>query len=168
MQTKFGIVIFSVGLMIAATVLHRTVIEGREFGTFNTMSIIVGFAVAAPLLFVAPMVSFTGRLRRVRSAGIHKYAEEASRRLWVYEESFPPHAACERQTARRLQDVPAMQDLAICYSNVAVMRIMPLDFRSMMELLGWALGPMLPPCRSSFPGRRHARWSPKCSVEPSR
>ncbi len=37
-----------------------------------------------------------------------------------------------------------MQNLAICYSNVAGMRIMPLDFRSVMELLGWAVGPMLP------------------------
>ena len=142
MQSRFGILIFGFGIMIAATVTHKVLIEGVPMSAFNTWTMVAGYVCIAPMLFLLPMLLFTRKLVAVKHAGMARYSSFAIETLSSFERAPAGHV----QPAENGPPVqaPPMQDLAICFENAHNMRTFPADLKSILQLFATALGPMLP------------------------
>jgi hypothetical protein len=143
-QGRFAMYILAYGISnIAATVGYEIAILHYDFSALTVWSPIVGFIIGAPLLFTLPLFMFTKQLFRTKMRALAVYRQrvtEHSRRLekhWLKGNDQPPQA-----TEEEMRELAEFTTLGTIFSRIEQMRMVPLDLRSLGQLVGSTLGSM--------------------------
>lgn len=139
-QGHFAWVIFAYGVTnVAAPVGYQISVLELDPWVPSVWGPMLGFVIGAPLLFTLPLFCFTRKLAVTRQLARRRY-----RRL-LYSETYKLEGRIlpQRERKRRLpeaEDVVVVNQLAQLYERVDGMRVVPFDFRSMVQLLSSSLG----------------------------
>jgi hypothetical protein len=143
-QGRFAIYILAYGISnIAATVGYEVAILHYDFSVVSVVSPIVGFIIGAPLLFTLPLFMFTKQLARSKKRALAIYRQrvtEHSRRLenrWLMGNDDPQP---EQGTQEEMRELAEFTTLGTMFSRIEQMRVIPLDLRSLGQLVGSTLG----------------------------
>ncbi len=144
-QTKFGLLILAYGVTnVAATVAHELVIEKLDVHVMTIWGPIVSFVIGAPLLFTVPLFVFTKQLYRTKKRAITTFQEKALERALEFEKKWLQAVASGEVHTMSGSDLSGMSNLNSVFDRIHSMRVVPFDLRSIGELMGAAIGPILP------------------------
>lgn len=139
-QGHFAWLIFAYGVTnVAAPVGYQISVLELNPWVPSVWGPMLGFVIGAPLLFTLPLFFFTRKLAVARQLARRRY-----RRL-LYSETHKLEGRIlpQRERKQRLPeavDVAVVNQLAQLYDRVDGMRVVPFDFRSMVQLLSSSLG----------------------------
>ena len=144
-QTKFGIVILAYGVSnVAPTVGYKLAFEGAALSVVSVWGSIAGFVVGAPLLFTIPLFMFTAQLHRAKRRAMELFQERSMDRALAFEEKWLRACSSGQYELMSGSDLAGLNALNMVYDRIHQMRVVPFDLRSFSELVGSALGPMVP------------------------
>lgn len=144
-QTKFGIVILAYGFSnVAPTIGYKLVLEGATMSVVAVWGIAVGFVIGAPLLFTIPLFMFTKQLYQAKSRGLEAFQERSMERAKAFEDKWLKACSSGNYELMSGSDLAGLNALNQVYDHIHKMRVVPFDLRSFSELVGSALGPMVP------------------------
>ena len=107
-------------------------------------AIVVGFAIIAPLLFLSPLLLFTKQLKRTKKRALAQFREKAMRNARKLEQEWlaTPYDSQRDEVAR--SELNQLNLLTTFHDRITAMRVVPFDLRSAGQLIGSAIGPMIP------------------------
>jgi hypothetical protein len=144
-QTKFGIVILAYGFSnVAPTIGYKLVLEGATMSVVSVWGIAVGFVIGAPLLFTIPLFMFTKQLYQAKARAMEMFQERSMERALAFEEKWLKACSSGNYELMSGSDLSGLNALNQVYAHIHAMRVVPFDIRSFSELVGSALGPMVP------------------------
>ena len=135
LQSRFGMLLFPVGIMIASTTFYKIEIENANPWSIAVAGPDAAFLILAPLVFLAPLVVFVPTLSAVKSRATLEYNVLASKcctEMLQSDHSLRPEKQVEM---RENQEV---------LTTVKGMRIIPFDFGALARLVTAAASPFLP------------------------
>jgi hypothetical protein len=145
-QSKFAIVILAFGISnILSTVGYKIAIEHAPVDLPPVWGMVVGFVVFAPIMFLAPLLLFTKQLSRTKKRAMAQFREKAMMSAVAVEENWLMNDDGSRERKEQLRDeLTQLNLLTGFYERIQAMRVIPFDLRSAGQLIGSAVGPMLP------------------------
>jgi hypothetical protein len=144
-QTKFGIVILAYGISyVAPTILYKLVFEGATIGVVSVWGYAASFVIGAPLLFTIPLFMFTQQLYQTKARAMEMFQERSMERAQAFEEKWLKACSSGNYELMSGSDLSGLNALNQVYAHIHAMRVVPFDLRSFSELVGSALGPMVP------------------------
>ena len=144
-QSKFGLLILAYGVSnVLATVSYELIIQKMTIDVMTVWGPIVSFVVGAPLIFTIPLFLFTKQLYRTKKRAIEIYQDRAMERARAFERHWLK--ACEEGNLDIMAggELAGMNNLTTVFDRIHHMRVVPFDLRSFSELVGAAIGPILP------------------------
>lgn len=144
-QAKFAIVILAFGISnVVATIGYKLAIEHAPITLPPVWGPVVGFVIGAPLLFLAPLFLFTKQLHRTKKRALSQFRQKAmASALWVEEQWLQAPGEIDQEGEAR-RELAQLQLLTGFYERISRMRVVPFDLRSAAQLIGSAVGPMIP------------------------
>jgi hypothetical protein len=143
-QGRFAIFLLAYGISnIAATVGYEIAILHYDFTVISVWSPIAGFTVGAPLLFTLPLFMFTKQLFRSKKRALAIYRQrvtEHSRRLEEHWLVGTHDAQATKATQDEMRELAEFTTLGTMFSRIEQMRVVPLDLRSLGQLVGSTFG----------------------------
>lgn len=144
-QTKFGLVILAYGISyVAPTILYKLQFEGATIFVLSVWGYAASFVIGAPLLFTLPLFMFTKQLYHAKSRALEMFQERSMERAKAFEEKWLKACTSGHYELMSGSDLTGLNALNQVYDHIHTMRVVPLDLRSFSELIGSALGPMVP------------------------
>jgi hypothetical protein len=144
-QTKFGIVILAYGISnVAPTIGYKLALEGATISVVAVWGIAVGFVIGAPLLFTIPLFMFTKQLYQTKARAMEMFQERSMERAKAFEDKWLKACSSGNYELMSGSDLAGLNALNQVYDHIHKMRVVPFDLRSFSELVGSALGPMVP------------------------
>ena len=144
-QSKFGLLILAYGVSnVLATVSYELIIQKMTFEVMTVWGPIVSFIISAPLIFTIPLFLFTKQLYRTKKRAIEIYQDRAMERARALERHWLK--ACEQGDLDSMAggELAGLNNLTSVFERIHHMRVVPFDLRSFAELVGAAIGPILP------------------------
>ena len=136
--------VFSVSLVIAATVLKQVVYAGASLLSFKFA--LLGLIVFLIVAFVLPLFAFTPVLLRLKKQGLSHYGALVSRHhqafetKWIRGESISGEAV---EDPLGSPDMSSLADLSASYQIIEAMRPVPVTKQSILPLVLAALLPFV-------------------------
>lgn len=144
-QTKFGFVILAYGISyVAPTIGYKLAFEGATMAVFSVWGYAVSFVIGAPLLFTIPLFMFTKQLYQAKTCAMKIFQERSMERALVFEEKWQKACSSGNYELMGSNELTGLKALDQVYVHIHAMRVVPFDLRSFLELVGSALGPMIP------------------------
>lgn len=145
-QAKFALVILAGGISgVVATVGYKIAIEHAPVDLPPVYGLVFGFAIGAPILFLAPLLLFTKQLARTKKRALAQYREKAMAIAQRVESGWLFDTASDKiQDAQAKDELAQLNLLSGFYDRIHGMRVVPFDLRSGGQLFGSAIGPLLP------------------------
>lgn len=140
-QSEFGLLIFSIGAMVAATVGYKISVQGAA--DFYVYGPVLAFSVCAPFFFVAPLFFFTPKLFHTRHHALLIYAAFAQKTFALFEDKLESGLLKFDQPTTE-SELAEMYNASRSFDAVHYMRIVPFDLKSLGHLFFSAVSPMLP------------------------
>ena len=144
-QSKFGLLILAYGVSnVLATVSYELIIQKMAFEVMTVWGPIVSFVIGAPLIFTIPLFLFTKQLFRCKKRAIEIYQDRAMERARAFEHHWLQ--ACEQGNLDAMAggELAGLNNLTAVFDRIHHMRVVPFDLRSFSELVGAAIGPIIP------------------------
>ena len=144
-QAKFAIVILAFGISnVVSTVGYKIAIENAPVNLPPVWGMVVGFVIMAPVLFLSPLLLFTKQLSRVKKRAMAQFREKAMRSAIKVEDAWL-HSEDNLARDEELKNELAQLNLLTgFYDRIHGMRVVPFDLRSAGQLIGSAVGPVIP------------------------
>lgn len=140
-QGHFALFILAYGLSnIAAPVGYEVVILHYRSDVLTVWGPVLSFAIGAPLLFTAPLFMFTRQLYWAKQHALEAYrarVTDHSRRIEGYWLANDRGVRFDDSEVRELTELNTLNTM---FSHIEKMRVVPLDFRSFMQLTGSSVG----------------------------
>lgn len=136
--------VFSVSLVIAATVLKQVVYAGASLLSFKFA--LLGLIVFLIVAFVLPLFAFTPVLLKLKKQGLSRYGALVSRHhlafeaKWIRGEGAPDEAV---EDPLGSPDMSSLADLSASYQIIEAMRPVPVTKQSIVPLVLVALLPFV-------------------------
>jgi hypothetical protein len=144
-QTKFGWVILAYGVSyVAPTILYKLKFEGATIFVLSVWGYGASFVVGAPLLFTLPLFMFTKQLYQAKVRALEAFQERSMERAKAFEDKWLKACSSGNYELMSGSDLAGLDALNRVYGHIHKMRVVPFDLRSFSELVGSALGPMVP------------------------
>jgi len=144
-QAKFALVILAYGISgVVAVVGYKIAIENAPINLPPVWGLVIGFAVGAPLLFLSPLLLFTKQLARTKRRAIAAFREKATLSAKRVEERWLNTPDTQDSDAAVRRDLSQLRLLGGFYKSIQGMRVVPFDLRSAGQLIGSAIGPLVP------------------------
>ncbi len=144
-QAKFALVILAYGISnVVATIGYKIAIEHAPLDLPPVWGPLVGFAVLAPLLFLSPLLLFTKQLKRTKKRALAQFREKAMRSALALETEWLGTPYDEAKDAAARNELTQLNLLTAFHERINAMRVVPFDLRSAGQLIGSAIGPMIP------------------------
>jgi hypothetical protein len=144
-QTKFGWVILAYGVSyVAPTILYKLKFEGATIFVLSVWGYGASFVVGAPLLFTLPLFMFTKQLYQAKARALEAFQERSMERAKAFEDKWLKACSSGNYELMSGSDLAGLDALNRVYGHIHKMRVVPFDLRSFSELVGSALGPMVP------------------------
>jgi hypothetical protein len=144
-QARFAIVILAFGISnIVSTVGYKVAIEHAPIYLPPVWGPVVGFAIGAPLFFLAPLLLFTKQLYRTKKRALMQFRDKAMASALKVERQWLSTPTDDETDAAVAKEMSQLNLLSGFYDRIAGMRVVPFDLRSSTQLIGSAVGPLLP------------------------
>lgn len=144
-QAKFALVILAGGISgVVATVGYKIAIEHAPINIPPVWGLVFGFAIGAPILFLAPLLLFTKQLARTKKRAIAHFRDKAMASAVKLETQFFHSDLTQDDEAQVRSELNQLNLLSGFYDRIHAMRVVPFDLRSAGQLLGSAVGPLIP------------------------
>jgi hypothetical protein len=144
-QTKFGWVILAYGVSyVAPTILYKVKFEQALMTVLANWGYAASFAIGAPLLFTLPLFMFTKQLFHAKSHALEVLQERSMERARAFEEKWLKACSSGEYEVMSGSELAGLNALNQVYAHIHKMRVVPFDLRSFGELVGSALGPLVP------------------------
>jgi hypothetical protein len=144
-QTKFGLVILAYGISyVAPTLLYKLKFEGATLAVVSVWGYAASFVIGAPLLFTLPLFMFTRQLHQAKARALEVFQERSMERALAFEKKWLSACSSGNFELMSGSDLSGLNALNKVYDHIHKMRVVPFDLRSFSELVGSALGPMVP------------------------
>ena len=144
-QTKFGLVILAYGISyVAPTIGYKLAFEGATMSVLSVWGYAASFVIGAPLLFTIPLFMFTRQLYQAKARAIEMFQERSMERALAFEQKWLNACSSGNYELMSGSDLAGLNALNMVYDHIHAMRVVPFDLRSFSELVGSALGPMVP------------------------
>ena len=144
-QAKFALIILAGGISgVVATVGYKIAVEQAPVNLPPVYGLVLGFAIGAPILFLAPLLLFTKQLNRTKKRALAQFREKAMVNARRVEEKWL-HTDYNDETEAGLRtELNQLNLLSGFFDRIHGMRVVPFDLRSAGQLIGSALGPIIP------------------------
>jgi hypothetical protein len=144
-QAKFAIVILAFGISnIVSTVGYKIAIEHAPVNLPPVWGMVAGFVIGAPVMFLAPLLLFTKQLSRTKKRAIAQFREKAMMSARAVEERWMMTEDTPERNEQLRNELSQLNLLSGFYERIHAMRVVPFDLRSAGQLIGSAVGPVLP------------------------
>jgi len=139
-QRFFGILLFAYSCG-ATGVIADDIVYGRIPLQHFAVSI-AAYAIMALLLTAAPLVIFTGKLLATKREGLHEYGTLATAYTGSFHHKWIEGDNPEQERLLGSGDIQSLADLGGSYELIEHMKPIPIDPRSLLQLVVAALLPM--------------------------
>jgi hypothetical protein len=102
------------------------------------------YVVAALILLLGPLIVFTGMLFQTKRVGLLQYGALANSYTGQFHEKWIGGRNPEHEPLLGSGDIQSLADLANSFSVVQKMKVMPIDPRTIIQLVVSSLLPMVP------------------------
>ena len=144
-QAHYAIVILAFGISnVVATIGYKIAVEHAPVALPGVWGPVIGFSIGAPLLFLSPLLLFTKQLNRTKKRALAQFREKAMRSALRVEEQWLHTAPGQEQETIARTELSQLNLLTGFYERIHAMRVVPFDLRSAGQLIGSAVGPMIP------------------------
>ena len=141
-QRFFGILLFAFSLG-SAGVLAREIVYGKIPLTYFAPAI-AAYVVAAIIIIVAPLAVFTGLLIKTKRIGLHQYGTLATTYTGLFHKKWIRHENPDNEPLLGTGDIQSLADLGNSYGFVQKMTLLPVDIRTVLQLVVASLLPLAP------------------------
>jgi hypothetical protein len=145
----FAPVGFALGVIVAGTAANNLLRQGAVPAQYALAA--AWLAGAVSVLFCAPLFFFSGKLLRTWERAVLEYGGLADAMGREFQQVWLRGKALDK-SALAAEDFSAVADLYACVSHVYDMRLVPLDLRSLLVLIGATLLPLGPLALVVLPG----------------
>ena len=145
-QAKFAIVILAFGISnVVSTIGYKIAIEHAPINLPPIWGAVIAFVIGAPLFFLAPLLLFTKQLGRTKKRTLAQFREKAMQSALKVERQWldTTRSETDREADAR-SELSQLNLLNGFYERIHGMRVVPFDLRSATQLIGAAVGPMVP------------------------
>lgn len=143
-QSRFGVLLLAVSIVIAATVHHKLVTEHASLRNFGVWSPIALFVALGPPIFLAPLLFFTRNLAAAKRAAVVQYGALVSLYCASVQEKWLGSGVPDRIPLEIQAEFSGLAAARETYDAIQRMHIVPFDLGALLRLLASAAGPMLP------------------------
>ena len=138
----FPLVAFALSMGIAGNIAERVLFDGEPVAAF--MQQILAALVIVLILFLGPLFTLRGPLKRLRTRGIFAYGELASDLGHRFEARWVRPGRNVPGNALEAPDFSAVTDAYSIIGNVGAIRLIPIDLKWVSPLVLSALVPFVP------------------------
>lgn len=140
-QGHFAWLLLAYGVTnVAATVGYKIGIEGANLSAPPVWGPVLGFVIAAPLLFLLPLFMFTRQLYRTKRSAKRLYRRRVMEQARLFESEVLPKSAGQSATMSGAIDLSLMAQFSKLFEAAQQMRVVPFDLRSAGQLVGSTFG----------------------------
>jgi len=144
-QGKFALLILAYGISgVVAVVGYKIAIEHAPVNLPPVWGLVLGFVIGAPLLFLAPLLLFTKQLGRTKRRALAAFREKATVGAKRVEDGWLNRPYSDETDVAVRGDLQQLEVLNKFYERIHGMRVVPFDLRSAGQLVGSAVGPLVP------------------------
>jgi hypothetical protein len=141
-QRFFGIVLFAFSLG-AAGVMANDIVYGKT--PLQNFAPAIGVYVAIALIIVVgPLVVFTQILFETKFHGLHEYGALATNYTGSFHKKWIQRQNTEQEALLGTGDIQSLADMGNSYSFIEKMKFLPVDLRTLLQLIIASLLPMIP------------------------
>jgi len=128
--------------MLVATAAEQILYGGTDVSRF-VLPVAAAVCVTV-LLIVAPLLTFTPRLIRLRQEGLLEYGTLAASYVRAFDDKWIRHRTQQREPLLGSADVQSLADLANSFNVISHMRVVPISLVQVLMLVAAAALPSLP------------------------
>lgn len=139
-QRFFGILLFAYSCGATGVIANQVIYGNIPLQHFAPM--IGAYAVLTLLLASAPLIVFTPKLLATRRAGLHQYGALATAYTASFHHKWIQGENPEQEKLLGTGDIQSLADLGNSYEFIEHMKPIPIDPRSLLQLVVAALLPM--------------------------
>lgn len=140
-QSVFARLTFAVGCGVSAAAANRILYAGATLVSYKVP--IIGIAIGAVILGIAPLLAFTPRLLAAKRKGWSTYSRFSSDYVLKFEQKWFT-AGGTKEEALGSGDIQSLADLGGSFERLVQMQVALVDRRLILSFLFAAVGPMLP------------------------
>jgi len=141
-QSSVGILALALGFPFSGDVAFRVLYEETKLSTFEVP--LAFYLLACVLIFLSPPVVFFSKLTRARREGLKSYSLLVDEYNRAFHEKWMRGKAPESEALLGSADIQSLADLGNAYDRIKQMRSLPFGRKTIAEILGYALLPILP------------------------
>jgi hypothetical protein len=147
-QSGFAILVLAASMSLSAVLADEVVYRGVALESLYP--VMIGFAVAATLLVLAPLLAFAPRLARLKREALHAFGALSSRHDTAFAEKWIGVSA-QAESLLGDADASSLADLVTGYERAKALRPIPIDLAAMAPLVVAAAIPMIPLIATKVP-----------------
>jgi hypothetical protein len=141
-QRFFGILLFAFSIGTSG-VLAREIVYGKIPLTYFVPAIGT-YVVVALIIIIIPLTVFTGILIKTRRVGLRQYGTLATTYTGLFQKRWIWHENPDNEPLLGTGDIQSLADLGNSYSFVLKMTPLPVDLRTLLQLVVASLLPLAP------------------------
>jgi hypothetical protein len=141
-QRFFGVLLFAFSLGSTGVIANDIVYD--KIPLTNFAAGIAAYVVAALIILLGPLVVFTGALLRTKRIGLQQYGTLATSYTGSFHKKWIEHQNPDQEPLLGSGDIQSLADLGNSYNLVEKMKPLPIDPRTIIQLVVASLLPMTP------------------------
>ena len=141
-QISFAIVVFAAGAIASAQIGEQIIWQSAELSSYKTL--IVGYVVLCVALILGPLLVFSTKLWAAKLQGLREYGVLGQKYTQSFDKKWIRGQAAEAEPLLGTGDIQSLADLGNSYEIITKMKIVPVNRRVALGLLGAAVAPILP------------------------
>ena len=127
---SFSLLVFAQGVIQIATILYKVNEQSLPLYSFNVVVLVVSYIILAPALFIIPMTFFTRKIKEEKDSKIDTLTENS--RLVMNSDKDEN------------EKITIYNETITTIDSISKIKVMPVDFQSILRLFLSAFVPMLP------------------------
>ena len=141
-QRFFGIILFALSIGTVGVLANNIVYDKVPLQNFTAA--IATYVIASVLILVVPLIVFSGRLFRTKRIGLHQYGTLATAYTGLFQKKWIEHDNPENEPLLGTGDIQSLADLGNSFAFIDKMKPLPIDLRTLLQLVVASLLPVVP------------------------
>ena len=141
-QRFFGVLLFAFSIGSTGVIANDIVYD--KIPLTNFAAGIVAYVVVALIILLGPLAVFTGVLLRTKRIGLQQYGTLATSYTGLFHKKWIEHQNPDQEPLLGTGDIQSLADLGNSYAFIEKMKPLPIDPRTIIQLVVASLLPMAP------------------------
>jgi hypothetical protein len=141
-QRFFGIILFALSAGTTGVLADSIVYDKVPLQNFTAA--IATYVIASVLILVVPLAVFAGRLFQTKRTGLHQYGTLATAYTGLFQKKWIEHDNPNNEPLLGSGDIQSLADLGNSFSFIEKMKPLPINLRTLLQLVVASLLPVTP------------------------